>query len=96
MLRAVTRDSENICAECGGPADAQGTPVRVRFAPVVGKEFCGWDHFTAWVNKGEPDWDAEAKAQLMPEWQQLGCYAVMLVLMAIFIIGLLALVEFVI
>lgn len=95
-LRPLTANDQRTCAECGGSADAHGTYFCVQFenqSHEVWKDFCSWEHIIAWVRKGEPDWDAEATASdPMTWWGRLGCVATVLLLLAIFTLGLISLV----
>lgn len=97
----MTPDDQRTCAECGGSADAHGTYLCVQFENLsqeVWKDFCSWDHIIAWVGRGEPDWDAEVAAQPGPLqwWGWAACIATLLLLLAIFTLGLISLVTLVI
>ncbi len=95
----MTSDNDRTCALCGGPATAHGTYFGVEFenvGPEVWKDFCSWEHLTEWVNRGEPDWAAEAVDY--PHGGRLaglGCLVFLLIVLGLMVVGAVTMVRLV-
>lgn len=85
------------CAVCGAKVSwPQGFSVTIEKADraEMWKHFCSWEHISEWAGRGEPEFDGPPEGETLGDKAfKFGCLLVAIVLIALVVVGAVAVVR---
>jgi hypothetical protein len=87
---------ETGCEVCGlVPTYPDGFVVTIENSDSdeMWKHFCTWNHLSEWVSRGEPEFDRPPKETLGDKAIRFGCLLIATLLLALVVVGAVAVVR---